>query len=90
MRWSTILVLTAAVSTSSSGLAQDMMGMEPVFRLPPSRAQAQPNITLESADADHDGKVSQAEWLAAGGSRKKFRKMDVDQNGYADKTEFAS
>jgi hypothetical protein len=90
MRWSTLLILFAAASTASSVLAQDMMGTDPVFRLPPSRSPAQKAITLQSADTDHDGKLSQAEWLAAGGSRKKFKKMDVDQNGFAEKAEISS
>ncbi|BBC71008.1 hypothetical protein AEB_P0140 [Altererythrobacter sp. B11] len=42
---------------------------------------------LGSSDANHDGRVSQAEWLQAGGHADRFPSLDTDGDGFLDPAE---
>jgi hypothetical protein len=52
---------------------------EGAFRDPPRMG---PKERFAAMDTDHDGRISKAEWLAAGRKERGFAMMDADGDGY--------
>jgi hypothetical protein len=82
-------IVAAFVATFIAAVAA-VVGV-PVFaqEAPPPMAAAPgdaPHMTprerFAAMDTDHDGRISKAEWLAAGRKERGFAMMDADHDGY--------
>lgn len=54
----------------------------PMAPAPGDAAQTTPRDRFAAMDTDHDGRISKAEWLAAGRKERGFAMMDGDHDGY--------
>ncbi len=61
--------------------AQDAPATPPVAGTGPGDEAAM-HARLVAMDTDHDGRISHAEWLAAGRKERGFAMMDADHDGY--------
>ncbi len=81
-----LLALAVAAAMGSAAVSQTVPGAA----TPGSAAAPQAEdrrARLLAADADHDGKWSKAEWLAAGRKERGFALVDTNNDGFVDRDE---
>lgn len=78
------LIVAAFVATFIAAIAA-IVGVPVFAQTAPataSDAADTPRGRFAAMDTDHDGKLSQAEWLAAGRHERGFALMDADHDGF--------
>lgn len=59
----------------------------PAGRSAPPASPEERRAAFAAMDSDRDGRISKAEWLAAGRRERGFAMTDANQDGYADQAE---
>ena len=81
------VIVAAFVATFIAAVAA-IVGVPVLAQTPPAATDAAPadHMTprerFAAMDTDHDGRISRAEWLAAGRHERGFAMMDADHDGF--------